>query len=160
MVDQTGFTVQYQYDTTTDRLSGLTDASGNAIVTYHYDAAGYLKQKENGNGTYTSYEYDANGNVLHLINYAPSGQANSRFDYTYDALDLRRTMSTLDGTWTYTYDGSGQLTQAVFASNNPAIPSQDLTYNYDALGNRTSTVINGVTTTYATNSLNEYTSVG
>ena len=33
-------------------------------------------------------------------------------------------------------------------------------YNYDAMGNRTSTVINGVTTVYTTNDMNEYTSVG
>ena len=69
-------------------------------------------------------------------------------------------MATLDGTWTYTYDGTGELTHAVFASTNPSVPSQDLVYNYDALGNRTSTVINGVTTAYVANNLNEYTSVG
>ena len=72
----------------------------------------------------------------------------------------RPTEATLDGTWTYTYDADGQLTHAVFASTNPSVPNQDLTYNYDAMGNRTSTVINGVTTVYTTNDMNEYTSVG
>lgn len=43
-------------------------------------------------------------------------------------------MSTLDGDWTYSYDGTGQLIHAVFASTNPLIPSQDLAYIYDALG--------------------------
>ncbi len=40
------------------------------------------------------------------------------------------------------------------------MPNQDETYNYDAVGNRTSTVINGVTTVYTTNDMNEYTQVG
>ncbi len=159
MVDQTGFTVNYHYDTA-GRLWYLTDGSNNRIVTYTYDPAGRLSRKDNGNGTYTTYQYDANGNVLHLINYAPGGAVNSRFDYTYNALGLRTTMATVDGTWTYSYDGTGQLTHAVFASTNHDVPNQDLVYNYDAVGNRTSTVINGVTTAYVANNLNEYASVG
>ena len=130
------------------------------IVTYTYDADGRLSQKTNGNGTYTTYAYDADGNVLHLINYAPGGAINSRFDYTYNALGLETSEATLDGTWTYTYDADGQLIQAVFASTNPSVPSQDLAYSYDAMGNRITTVINGVTTAYTTNDMNEYTSVG
>src|SRR5262249_37581473 len=69
-------------------------------------------------------------------------------------------MTTLDGVWTYTYDAAGQLTRAIFTSNNPAIPSQDLDYNYDPNGNLMSTLINGQTTVYTTNSVNEYTSIG
>ena len=71
------------------------------------------------------------------------------------------TETTLDGQWTYSYDAIGELTHAVFASNNPsAIPNQDLQYSYDAAGNRTQTIINGVTTDYVTNNLNQYTSIG
>jgi YD repeat-containing protein len=119
-----------------------------------------LSEKTNGNGTYTKYQYDADGNVLHLINYAPGGAINSRFDYTYNALGLETTEDTLDGDWTYTYDADGQLIGASFASTNPSVPSQNLAYNYDAMGNRITTVINGVTTAYTTNNMNEYTSVG
>jgi RHS repeat-associated protein len=159
MVDQTGFTVNYSYDSV-GRLSGLTDGSGNPIVTYTYDADGRLSEKTNGNGTKTTYQYDANGNVLHLINYASDGSINSQFDYTYNALELQTSEATLDGSWTYTYDADGQLTHAVFASTNPSVPSQDLAYSYDAMGNRITTVINGTTTAYVSNNVNEYTSVG
>jgi RHS repeat-associated protein len=160
MVDQTGFTVNYGYDSV-GRLSGLTDGSGNQIVTYTYDANGRLRLKTNNNGTYTTYQYDADGNVLSLINYAAGGGTiNSSFAYTYNALGLETSEVTLDGAWTYTYDADGQLTHAVFASTNPSVPSQDLAYNYDAMSNRLTTVINGVTTAYTTNNVNEYTSVG
>jgi RHS repeat-associated protein len=159
MVDQTGFTTNYGYDAN-GRLSELTDGAGNPIAGYAFDADGRLSEKTNGNGTYTTYAYDANGNVLNVINYAPDGSVNSRFDYTYNALGLETNEVTPDGAWTYDYDADGRLTHAVFASTNPEVPDQDLAYNYDAMGNRTSTVINGVTTLYATNNLNEYTNVG
>src|SRR5207247_4510458 len=54
----------------------------------------------------------------------------------------------------------GQLTHAVFDSVNPALADQDLTYEYDAMGNRVRTIENGVVTDYSTNALNQYTQVG
>ncbi|MFO0799724.1 MAG: LamG-like jellyroll fold domain-containing protein [Gemmataceae bacterium] len=159
MTDQTGYAVVYAYDAA-GRLSGLRDAGNALVVTYTYDPAGRLSRKDNANGTFTTYDYDAAGRVLHLVNRAPGGAVSSRFDSTYDALGRRATTATLDGTWTYTYDGVGRLTRAVFASTNGAVPNQDLTYTYDARGNRTSTVVNGVTTAYTPNDLNQYTSVG
>ena len=113
-----------------------------------------------GNGTYTTYTYDADGNVLDLINYAPNGTVNSSFVYTYNALEQVTTETTVDGEWTYSYDAIGELTQSVFASTNPSVPSQNLAYTYDANGNRIETIENGVTTGYVTNALNQYTSVG
>ncbi len=158
MVDQTGFTVNYAYDSV-GRLYQLTDGSNKPIVTYTYDANGRLSQKVNANGTYTTYQYDPDGNVLHLVNYISGGTVNSRFDYTYNALGLETTEATLDGTWIYTYDVDGQLIHAVFASTNSSVPNQDLAYSYDTMGNRITTVINGFTTAYVTNNMNEYTSV-
>ena len=55
-------------------------------------------------------------------------------------------MTTLDGTWTYSYDAIGQLTGAVFAPVGRLVdPAQSLSYIYNAAGDRTQTVINGVT---------------
>jgi len=159
MVDQDGFTVNYGYDSA-GRLAGLTDGGGASIVNYTYDGAGRLIREDKGNGTYTVYEYDAAGQILHLVNHAPDGSANSRFDYMYDQLGRRMGMATLDGTWGYEYDDSGQLTHAVFDSVKAEISDQDLTYVYDAVGNRIRTIINGVTTEYSTNNMNQYTAVG
>jgi RHS repeat-associated protein len=154
-----GFTVNYAYNDL-GQLQKLTDASGDTLVTYQYDSVGQLAEQSNANGTYTTYAYDADGNVLHLINYGPGGVILSRFDYTYDDLNEPVTEATLDGTWTYTYDGAGQLIHAVFASTNPSVANQDLAYAYDAAGNRIETIANGVTTAYTTNDRNEYTTVG
>ncbi len=159
MVDQDGFTVNYAYDAV-GRLAGLTDGTGALIADHTYDAVGRVARKDLGNGTFTTYQYDAASKLLHLVNHAPDGAVNSRFDYTYDALGRRTSMATLDGHWTYEYDATSQLTHAVFDSVNPAVPDQDLLYEYDALGNRVRTVENGVTTAYVSNNMNQYTSVG
>src|SRR5207244_3722141 len=108
-IDQLGYTLNYRYDAL-GRLSAITDGTGASVVTYTYDAVGRLARKDMGNGTYTIYGYDADGQILHLVNYAPDGTINSRFDYTYDRLGRRTSMTTLQGTWTYTYDALGQLT--------------------------------------------------
>src|SRR5262249_16131749 len=70
-VDQTGYTITYQYDAL-GRLQKLTDGAGALIVQYTYDAAGRLVQKDLGNGTRTTYQYDLAGNLLKLINLAPN----------------------------------------------------------------------------------------
>jgi len=160
-VDQTGFTVNYAYDSL-GRLSELTDGSGNLIVQYTYDAAGDLIQKDMGNGTRTVYTYDGDGDVLSITNYAPNHVTiNSFDDYTYDPLGNVLTDTNQDGEWTYSYDADSQLIQAVFTPNSAdpdLLAAQDLQYVYDAAGNRTSETDNGVTTTYVTNNVNEYTS--
>src|SRR5262249_51218430 len=139
-IDQNGFQVNYFYDAA-GRLSSLRDGANALIVAYQYDAAGNLMRKDLGNGTYTTYSYEVASQLLSLVNFAPNNSVNSRFDYTYDILGRTTSMTTLDGLWSYTYDATGQLTHAIFTSNNPAVtPNQDLLYAYDAAGNRTSTV--------------------
>lgn len=158
--DQLGHATNYQYDAA-GRLSKVTDEHGTVLAAYSYDAAGRLSRKGLGNGVYTTYGYDAAGQLLHLINYNTDGSVVSRFDYTYDSRGRRTSMTTVDGAWTYEYDDIGQLSHAVFASGDPAsIPNQDLRYVYDAMGNRTQTIENGVVTDYTVNNLNQYTKVG
>ncbi len=160
-VDQTGFATNYTYDAL-GRLSKLTDAGGNLIVQYTYDAAGFLIQKDMGNGTRTTYIYNADGEVRSITNEAPDhSTVNSFDDYKYDALGNVLTDTNRDGEWQYTYDADSQLIAAVFAPNasNPdGLAAQSLQYAYDSAGNRTSETVNGVTTIYVVNTVNEYTS--
>ncbi|MCK6477705.1 MAG: hypothetical protein L6Q35_12845 [Phycisphaerales bacterium] len=160
MTDQTGYVVRYFYDAA-GRLAALRDTAGDLIVHYSYDDAGRLARKDNGNATYTIYTYDVAGQILSIANHAPNGSINSSFSYVYDALGRRTQQMTIDGTWMYGYDATGQLTTAVFTPvlGSP-VPAQDLRYIYDAVGNRIRTIENGVVTEYTTNNLNQYTKVG
>jgi RHS repeat-associated protein len=159
VTDSTGQTNYLSYDAA-GRLFQVSDTASNVVAEYRYNAAGLLTQVNKANGTFNTYSYDPAGNLTHLTNFASNATINSRFDYTYDSRGRPSNLATLDGTWTYEYDSVSQLTSAVFASINPAIPNQDLHYVYDAVGNRTATILNGLTTSYVVNSLNQYSSVG
>jgi RHS repeat-associated protein len=157
--DSSGFVVRYGYDAA-GRLETLRDSADPLIVRYTYDAAGRLQREDKGNGTYTTYTYDAAGRVDIIAHHAPDNSLNARFDYIYDPVGQRTGVATLNGTWVYTYDLTRQLIHAVFTSTNPAIPDQDLSYEYDASGNRIRTVVNGGEDIYAPNNMNQYTAAG
>ncbi|WP_373543571.1 Calx-beta domain-containing protein [Chamaesiphon sp.] len=153
MVDQDGFATNYSYDSV-GRLKQLTDNNGTNIVTYTYDNIGQLAREDNGNGTYTTYSYDSAGQALSIVNFKADNTVNSRFDYTYDNLGRRDSMTTLEGKTTYGYDATGQLTKATLANGRV------IEYQYDAAGNRTTVKDSGVNTAYNTNNLNQYTAAG
>ncbi|MCW9679746.1 VWD domain-containing protein [Dolichospermum planctonicum UHCC 0167] len=153
LVSQDGYTVNYTYDTV-GRLKTLTNGTAQSIISYDYDSAGRLIKETNGNGTYTTYEYDQQSQLTKLINYKADNTVNSKFEYAYDNLGRRTTMTTLEGTFQYGYDATGQLTSVLTPTN------RTINYQYDAAGNRIGVTDNGTTTNYNTNNLNQYTNVG
>jgi len=158
-LDQLGHRLTYDYDTL-GRLTSVTDESSVVIAQYAYDAVGQVTRKTLGNGVYTTYDYDASGRITELVNRGPDAAILSRFARTYDARGRVTRMETHYGAWNYGYDENSQLTRATLVSTDPEIPDQDLTYVYDALGNRLRTIENSVTTVYTINALNQYTQVG
>ena len=159
MTDQLGYRLDYEYDAV-GRLQSVTNSAGIPLVLYEYDAAGRLARKTLGNGVYTTYTYDSAGQLLTLTNVKPDNSVLSFFKYTYDSRGRRISMATHYGTWTYEYDDLSQLTHAVLTSTDPQIPSQDLRYEYDVMGNRVRTVEDGGVTEYTVNNVNEYAYVG
>jgi RHS repeat-associated protein len=152
-VDDSGFRLAYRYDAF-GRLVTVTDSESVAQVKYDYDINGKVATKTLGNGVLTVYSYDANGNVLEIVNKAPDASTLSRFAYTYDSRGLRSTMTTEAGTWNYIYDDAGQLVKWT------APDGRSEAYTYDALGNRITLVDDrGRTEVYTTNKLNQYTAV-
>jgi RHS repeat-associated protein len=151
--DQDGHVENSIYDLL-GRLDTMTDENGALIVHYEYDGAGRLSKKTLGNGVYTLYVYNSAGQVTRLLNLRADGSVLSRFDYTYDASGLQSSMTTLDGTYAYGYDPLGQLTSVTYPD------SHIVSYDYDAAGNRIQVDDAGTVTTYATNNLNQYTTVG
>lgn len=160
VTDNTGFMVTYEYDDL-GRISRLADKNDQLLEHYEYDAAGRVLRKDRGNGTYTMFDYDELGSPLTISHFQPDGDLNSRFEYTYDHAGRRTSMTlfdvdpaTVDGVANYAYDAIGQLIEAVLPDG------QSYAYEYDSLGNRTRVTHNNSVTSYRTDRLNGYTSVG
>jgi RHS repeat-associated protein len=159
MTDQLGYRLDYGYDAA-GRLHSLTNSEGVRLVLYEYDPVGRLDRKTLGNNVFTTYTYDSAGQLLTLTNAQPNGTAISFFNYTYNSRGRRIAMDTHYGRWSYGYDDLGQLTNAVLLSTSTNVPSQDLAYVYDPLGNRVRTIENGAATEYTINNMNQYERVG
>ncbi len=159
MADSSGTTVRYEYSAV-GNLIRVADESDSTIVAYSYDSAGLVTRIDKGNATFSTYQYDGADQLIKVTNFEPGGSEISFFEYLYDSLGRRIGMGTADGEWSYTYDSSGQLVQAIFDSATGKVPSQDITYAYDAAGNRIRKDVNGVTTEYSANGMNQYESVG
>jgi len=193
-------TTQYVYDAlnrqvqTIDPLGNITrnvyDARGsiiqqidaNGVVKkFGYNAVGNLSEvvenfvsgapADNQTNVTTSFTYDANGNLLTVVD----GNGHTTVTYTYDALN--RKLSEMDAvgmTSTYTYDAVGNLTQKmdsgrqikyVYDAVNQLVtidypsPDADVTFTYDAAGQRVSMADGVGSTTWNYNDLGETVSV-
>ncbi len=142
------------------RLTALThiDGSANPLATYlyNYDALNRLTSKVEDNNTTSyaydtthqltedgtaTYSYDANGNRTNA-GYA-TGTGNRTINdgvwtYTYDAEGnvIKKSKGAFDETWEYDYDHRNQLTGAAFSATDGGSVTTQVTYVYDALGNR------------------------
>jgi RHS repeat-associated protein len=134
-------TVTYQYDIP-GRLTTITADSLNYV--YGYDPANNLTSLKrvigSGGGVTTSYQYDP-GDRLVTLTHSGNGVAVT-YVYGYDAANRVTSEQDKEGTATFTYDNSNQLT-AVGGSRTES-------YGYDANGNRN-------TTGYSTGTGNELT---
>jgi RHS repeat-associated protein len=135
MTPQGGETVNWGYDRQ-GRLKTVT--VGGDSYQYAYDGVNPLvKTLTRPNGSITRYQYDNLARLTQLSNEKSDGTIINRFDYTYNAQDLRATETITngdpitnfeEGLITYQTNELNQLT----SSTNPS-----RTYEYDADGNMT-----------------------
>ena len=105
-----------------DRITQLTETvqDTTTVLAFAYDSAGRLQEVQRNGAVTSTYEYDQNGNRLHLT--TPGGT----IDGTYDAQDRLTTY----GANSYTYGSNGELKTKTDGSGTAS-------YTYDALGNLT-----------------------
>jgi RHS repeat-associated protein len=128
IVDSAAGTISFGYDLL-DRLTSETTSNG--VVNYTYDAAdrqtGVMVAGQSG----ITYTYD---NADRLIEVERAG---SSVAITYDEADRRSSLSLPGGiVATYTYDQDSLLTELSYSHGSVTLGN--LTYSYDAAGNRTS----------------------
>lgn len=93
------------------------------------------------NGVVTTYTYDTAGRLL-TLDHKKGANIIADFNYTYDAVGNRISMTDIYGTHNYTYDNLYQLSHAT----HPQAYNPTESYSYDPVGNRLTSHINLVFT--------------
>ena len=136
-----------------NRLINVTKNNTN-IASYQYNITNQMTSKTFGNGVTTSIQYDF-ANRLSSITTASGIIQNEQF--TYDKKRNKNSITRTNATnqsEEFSYDNTYKLTgyKRGIIGGSPVVQN---TYVYDALGNRTSANLNGVSTTYTSNNLNQ-----
>lgn len=146
--------VMKEFDTRGRLVKLLKD--GLPIAEYTYNNANQVASKTFGNGVVTNLQYDFSNRLNSLIT---SGNIQHSL-FTYDKERNKTAINRFNNSALseqFTYDNGYRLTGYTRgASGSPQIQN---TYSYDPAGNRTTAMLNGITTTYNVNNLNQLTSV-
>ncbi len=141
MIDSDGGATGYGYDPvnrTTWLLNPLAERTS-----FLYDGAGQRTGQQHANGTRVSYSYDAAGRLTQVVNLKSDSTTLSSFGYALDAVGNRTSVVEASGDRvTWSYDATSQLTR----EQRSGADAYDITYTYDAVGNRLTKLESGVTT--------------
>ena len=148
----------YNYDAA-NRLASLTDPLGN-ITQYVYDLEGRLVQRILPNGIVSTQTFDALDRLVKLTHQRGTDAPFESFVYTYDPSGHRTSALEADGTTTtWAYDDAYRLVRERVTGASGIIIS-DTSYAYDPAGNRSSMTVNGRTTNYQYNLLDQLVQAG
>lgn len=168
-----GRTVQYSYNT-----AGRTQTTiypDSTVITKTYDTRNRLTSIAKNNSVLASYQYNNNDQMTGQI-FANGVSGNRQYDIAGRLTNLNTAGGTIQNTG-FSYDNQGNKT-AINRFNTPAKSEQfsydngyritnykrgpvggspviQNSYTYDALGNRVAANLNGVSTTYTPNNLNQ-----
>jgi len=146
----------YQYDDL-NRLSNVTAAG--QVTTYGYDAVGNRSAVSYANGTVTTYTYDALNRLTNLTTDNGLGGVLQGFSYTLEPTGRRTQITETSGRVTdYTYDALYRLSEE--SITDTVNGNYNAQYQYDSFGNRTQSIIDGVTTVYSYDANNRITQYG
>lgn len=169
VTDANNKVMTYAYDTE-NNLSSITDAALNK-TSFIYDALGRVTKTTFPSNLIESYVYDNNGNLTsktdrksQVISYGydAANRLTSKtypdttsVSYTYDLANHLTQVVDPTGTYGFTFDADGRLTQTSTAYTFIAGHTFTVGYGYDAAANRTSmTDPQNAGTTYVYDTLN------
>jgi RHS repeat-associated protein len=154
--DANNRTTSYGYNDA-DELASVT-APDSTVTGYDYDEGGNLISRTDAKNHVTSYDYDPAGRLSAVT--SPLGQL---WAYSYDPVGNVAAMVTArgnatptpgDGTIVYSYDALNRLNSIDYSESTP-----DVTFGFDANGNRTQMTDGSGTETYTYDALNRLTGV-
>jgi len=128
LVQPIGVGVEYAYD----GLNRLTAANSQNLFGgfFEYDALGRLTRQFGGPPTTFSYDDASHLRTLHTL---LAGVIDEQFDYAYDRVGNRQSLTDRFGFHSFGYDALNRLTSAAHPAASGLIPE---TFTYDPVGNR------------------------
>ena len=150
--DPMGNSTYYTYTVDGEILSVADD---NGIVAqYSYDENGMLTGRMLGNGARSEYIIGNDAMTSEQRNLLPDGTLHSRYLTVYDEDMMAVSLQDNSGLWEFAYDDADQLVRMTG-------PDGSVTeYTYTPAGTYASKTVNGETTLYTSNELNQITSMG
>lgn len=161
----------FGYDTTSSRLTNVTDGTYSAGYTYLANSPLVSQITLKSNTTVrmtTSKQYDYMNRLQQIMSSpAATNQLPIAYGYAYNHANQRNRVTLNDGSfWIYEYDVLGQVKSGKkYWVDGIPVPGQQFEYGFDDIGNRTSTKAGGDQSgaglrpaSYTVNSLNQYTS--
>jgi RHS repeat-associated protein len=167
------YAVDYDYDDYS-RLNVVGFAANGVqdVAEYSYLAnSNLLSGMTTGIGQNTTYTYEPKRNVKTSVENRFDGSLISRYDYAYDNLGRRTSVLNSGAAFAtnafnlYDYNSRNELTESKrYRGSNisdTGIPVNEeyRSYDYDSIGNREDATVGTTSQTYATNQLNQYTSI-
>ncbi|MCW5958618.1 MAG: RHS repeat protein [Pyrinomonadaceae bacterium] len=135
----------YNFDDA-DRLTNIVDSNDSTQINFGYDNADRLISKTLPNNITTTYEYDGMSRLKRLKDVSMTATLFDR-QYAYNPASQINQIVEPTNTRSFGYDSIDRL-KTVTASNN-----QNENYNYDTVGNRTSSHLS-TSYTYQTGQFN------
>jgi len=152
LLDPDGLTTTYSFDNA-NRLTGLINGASER-TTWAYDSASRLTTLTLANNATVTYSYDSASRITGVRSAQSGGTAVSGFAYTRDNVGNPTAAALANGDlMTFTYDDNHRLTREQRSGTN----AYDMTYTFDAAGNRTTKLTAGVTTTFTYNDADQLT---
>ncbi len=128
------------------RLQSVTGPEGT-VTTYAYDNVGNRRRVTYPNGTVAEYSYDALNRLTNLVNRTGGGSVISSYAYTLGPVGNRIAVTEYAGrTVRYAYDATHKLIEEGITAATGGLSR--VTYTYDAVGNRLTKSVDGVTNSY------------
>jgi RHS repeat-associated protein len=150
MANPDGGLTTYSYDAK-NQLQWLANPQ-NERTSFVYDGLGRPITQQNANGAWVSYTYDDADRLTRLANLKSDNTTLSSFAYSLDNIGNRIGVTEANGdVITWSYDNAYQLTREQRSGAN----TYDITYSYDAVGNRLIKIEGGQTTTYTYDAANQ-----
>lgn len=147
----------YSFDAL-NRLEVVADSQGQTL--YTYDAVGNRESVSYPSGNVTLYDYDALNRLTRLTTTDAADQILADYAYTLDPTGRRSQVQEAHNgrTTSYSYDELYRLTKETVT--DPVNGNYSAEYQFDKVGNRTYSIINGVHTAYSVDNNDRLTQQG